>query len=118
MGDRHDYVALEWVKGEIAETLKQAHHAIETLLDDPQATPRWVIAWRASIRCTAVCRWSNSTARPCSPKRWSSWCAHAKDRVSHRDEGLHLLMQALGNCRFTSTGCRAPAATCRWWCCR
>ena len=24
MGDRHDYVALEWVKGEIAETLKQA----------------------------------------------------------------------------------------------
>ena len=30
MGDRHDYVALEWVKGEIAETLKQAHHAIET----------------------------------------------------------------------------------------
>ncbi len=38
MGDRHDYVALEWVKGEIAETLKQAHHAIETLLDDPQAT--------------------------------------------------------------------------------
>ena len=38
MGDRHDYVALEWVKGEIAETLKQAHHAIETQLDDPQAT--------------------------------------------------------------------------------
>ncbi len=23
MGDRHDYVALEWVKGEIAETLKR-----------------------------------------------------------------------------------------------
>ena len=32
MGDRHDYVALEWVKGEIAETLKQAHQAIELSL--------------------------------------------------------------------------------------
>ena len=32
MGDRHDYVALEWVKGEIAETLKQARQAL-TLLD-------------------------------------------------------------------------------------
>ena len=27
MGDRHDYVALEWVKGEIAETLKQAQQS-------------------------------------------------------------------------------------------
>lgn len=39
MGDRHDYVALEWVKGEIAETLKLAHQAIEAVLDDPQALP-------------------------------------------------------------------------------
>ena len=37
MVDRHDYVALEWVKGEIAETLKQAHQALEHLADDPQA---------------------------------------------------------------------------------
>ena len=38
MVDRHDYVALEWVKGEIAETLKQARSAldayVETLDDD------------------------------------------------------------------------------------
>ena len=27
MVDRHDYVALEWVKGDIAETLKQARSA-------------------------------------------------------------------------------------------
>lgn len=37
MVDRHDYVALEWVKGEIAETLKQAYQALEHLADDPQA---------------------------------------------------------------------------------
>ena len=37
MVDRHDYVALEWVKGEIAETLKQAYQALEHLADEPQA---------------------------------------------------------------------------------
>jgi chemosensory pili system protein ChpA (sensor histidine kinase/response regulator) len=35
MADRHDYVALEWVKGEIAETLKQARHALEAFIADP-----------------------------------------------------------------------------------
>ena len=36
MGDRHDYVALEWVKGEIAETLKQARHALEEFVENPE----------------------------------------------------------------------------------
>ena len=36
MGDRHDYVALEWVKGEIAETLKQARQALEAFVENPQ----------------------------------------------------------------------------------
>ncbi|HCF7240647.1 TPA: Hpt domain-containing protein [Pseudomonas aeruginosa] len=37
MGDRHDYVALEWVKGEIAETLKQA---LEAFVENPQDPTR------------------------------------------------------------------------------
>ncbi|GAB7528081.1 Hpt domain-containing protein [Pseudomonas sp. 3A(2025)] len=32
MPDRHDYVALEWVKGEIAETLRQARQALEVFV--------------------------------------------------------------------------------------
>lgn len=35
MGDRHDYVALEWVKGEIAETLKQARLSLEEHVGRP-----------------------------------------------------------------------------------
>jgi chemosensory pili system protein ChpA (sensor histidine kinase/response regulator) len=35
MADRHDYVALEWVKGEIAETLRQARQALDTFVDRP-----------------------------------------------------------------------------------
>ncbi|HHW1681688.1 TPA: Hpt domain-containing protein [Pseudomonas aeruginosa] len=40
MGDRHDYVALEWVKGEIAETLKQARQALEAFVENPQDPTR------------------------------------------------------------------------------
>ena len=32
MVDRHDYVALEWVKGDIAETLKQARSALDAFV--------------------------------------------------------------------------------------
>lgn len=35
MADRHDYVALEWLKGEIAETLRQARHALDEFIEDP-----------------------------------------------------------------------------------
>ena len=40
MGDRHDYVALEWVKGEIAETLKHARQALEAFVESPQDLTR------------------------------------------------------------------------------
>ncbi|BDB22465.1 sensor histidine kinase [Pseudomonas sp. CYM-20-01] len=33
MVDRHDYVALEWVKGDIAETLKQARSALDAYVE-------------------------------------------------------------------------------------
>ncbi|MFJ3485717.1 Hpt domain-containing protein [Pseudomonas sp. NPDC090202] len=35
MADRHDYVALEWVKGEIAETLKHARQALDSFVARP-----------------------------------------------------------------------------------
>ncbi|MGI3744751.1 MAG: Hpt domain-containing protein [Janthinobacterium lividum] len=35
MADRHDYVALEWVKGEIAETLTHARQALDTFVARP-----------------------------------------------------------------------------------
>jgi chemosensory pili system protein ChpA (sensor histidine kinase/response regulator) len=35
MADRHDYVALEWVKGEIADTLAHARQALDTFVARP-----------------------------------------------------------------------------------
>ena len=37
MVDRHDYVALEWVKGEIAHTLRQARLALDAYAQQPAA---------------------------------------------------------------------------------
>jgi len=36
MAEHHDYVALEWVKGEIEETLKQAEQALEAYVESPE----------------------------------------------------------------------------------
>ena len=97
MGDRHDYVALEWVKGEIAETLKVAHQAIETLLDDPQAT-------HALSECLACLHQVHGSlqmvefygAALLAEEMEHLTSALQQNRVSHRDETLHLLLQALG----------------------
>ncbi|MCH8531439.1 MAG: Hpt domain-containing protein [Saccharospirillum sp.] len=40
MAERRDYVALEWVKGEIDETLKQARQSLEAYVDTPDDTTR------------------------------------------------------------------------------
>ena len=97
MGDRHDYVALEWVKGEIAETLKQAHHAIEIQLDDPQAT-------HALSECLACIHQVHGSlqmvefygAALLAEEMEQLVIALQEGRVSHRDEALHLMLQALG----------------------
>ncbi|QVW23003.1 Hpt domain-containing protein [Pseudomonas hormoni] len=97
MGDRHDYVALEWVKGEIAETLKVAHQAIETLLDDPQAT-------HALSECLACIHQVHGSlqmvefygAALLAEEMEKLTAALQQNRVSHRDEAIHLLLQAIG----------------------
>ncbi|MBD9605838.1 MULTISPECIES: Hpt domain-containing protein [Pseudomonas] len=97
MGDRHDYVALEWVKGEIAETLKQAHRAIETLIDDPQAT-------HALSECLACVHQVHGSlqmvefygAALLAEEIEQLTCALQQNRVSHRDEAIRLLLHALG----------------------
>ncbi|QJI43660.1 response regulator [Pseudomonas sp. ADAK2] len=97
MGDRHDYVALEWVKGEIAETLKQAHQALEQLLDDPQAT----YALGECLACIHQVHGGLQMvefygAALLAEEMEQLTAALQQNRVSHRDEAIHLLRQALG----------------------
>ncbi|SDA93952.1 chemosensory pili system protein ChpA (sensor histidine kinase/response regulator) [Pseudomonas sp. NFACC15-1] len=97
MGDRHDYVALEWVKGEIAETLKQAHLALNRLVDDPQASD-------ALGQCLACIHQVHGSLQMVEfygaallAEEMEQLCAALRDnRVTHRDEAISLLSQALG----------------------
>ena len=97
MGDRHDYVALEWVKGEIAETLRQAHQAIEAVLDDPQSVP----GLDECLACIHQVHGSLQMVEFYGAALLAEEMEHLvealqHERVSHRDEALHLLLQALG----------------------
>lgn len=97
MGDRHDYVALEWVKGEIAETLRQAHQAIEAVLDDPQSVP----GLDECLACIHQVHGSLQMVEFYGAALLAEEMEHLvealqNERVSHRDEALHLLLQALG----------------------
>ncbi|WP_367086195.1 Hpt domain-containing protein [Pseudomonas sp. HOU2] len=97
MGDRHDYVALEWVKGEIAETLRLAHQAIETVLDDPQVTP-------GLDECLAYIHQVHGSlqmvefygAALLAEEMEHLVEALQQGHIAHRDEALHLLLQAFG----------------------
>ncbi|MCG8394062.1 MAG: Hpt domain-containing protein [Pseudomonadales bacterium] len=40
MSDRHDYLALDWVRGEIQETLNQAQQALEAFVETPDDATR------------------------------------------------------------------------------
>lgn len=97
MVDRHDYVALEWVKGEIAETLRQAYQALEHLADEPQAL-------EALDHCLEGIHQVHGSlqmvefygAALLAEEMEQLAMALQQDRVAHRDEALRLLRQAIG----------------------
>lgn len=73
MGDRHDYVALEWVKGEIAETLKQARQALEAFVENPQDPTRMRFCLTYVHQVQGTLQMVEFYGAPCSPRKWSSW---------------------------------------------
>ena len=96
MGDRHDYVALEWVKGEIAETLKQAHQALDHLVDEPQA----VDALDQCLECIHLVHGSLQMvefygAALLAEEMEALALALRESRVARRDEAIYLLRQAI-----------------------
>ncbi|OLF50949.1 Hpt domain-containing protein [Pseudomonas chlororaphis] len=96
MGDRHDYVALEWVKGEIAETLKQAHQALDHLVDEPQA----VAALDQCLACIHQVHGSLQMvefygAALLAEEMEALALALRESRVAQREEAIYLLRQAI-----------------------
>jgi len=97
MGDRHDYVALEWVKGEIAETLKQAHLALNRLVDDPQAVDALGQCLACIHQVHGGLQMVEFYGAALLAEEMEQLCIALQDnRIAHRDEAISLLRQALG----------------------
>ncbi|KAF1028621.1 MAG: Chemotaxis protein CheA [Pseudomonas sp.] len=95
MVDRHDYVALEWVKGEIADTLKQARAALDAYIDtgSPDAVAQ-------SLACIHQVHGSLQMVEFYGAALFAEEMealaqALQAGRVSGREEGIRLLQQAL-----------------------
>ncbi|GAB3471662.1 hybrid sensor histidine kinase/response regulator [Azotobacter salinestris] len=96
MGDRHDYVALEWVKGEIAETLKQARHALEAFVESPQdlSRIRFCLAYIHQVQGTLQMVEFYGAALLAEEMEQLAQ-AMLDGRTGSRGEALEVLMQAI-----------------------
>lgn len=96
MGDRHDYVALEWVKGEIAETLKQARQALESYVENPQDPTRmgFCLAYIHQVRGTLQMVEFYGAALLAEEMEYLAQ-ALIDATVSSQSEALEVLMQAI-----------------------
>ncbi|WP_448678795.1 Hpt domain-containing protein [Pseudomonas nicosulfuronedens] len=96
MGDRHDYVALEWVKGEIAETLKQARQALESYVENPQDPTRmgFCLAYIHQVRGTLQMVEFYGAALLAEEMEYLTQ-ALIDGKTSSQSEALEVLMQAI-----------------------
>ncbi|WP_106802395.1 Hpt domain-containing protein [Pseudomonas sp. S5D5] len=96
MVDRHDYVALEWVKGDIAETLKQARSALDTYVDtsDGDAIAECLAGIHQVHGALQMVEFYGAALLAEEIEELA--LALQAGRVSRRDESIRLLQQALG----------------------
>ncbi|MFZ6045912.1 Hpt domain-containing protein [Pseudomonas sp. CR3202] len=96
MTDRHDYVALEWVKGEIAETLKQARQALEAFVENPQdpTRMRFCLTYIHQVQGTLqMVEFYGAALLAEEMERLAQ--ALMEGRATNRGEALEVLMQAI-----------------------
>ncbi|WP_300724722.1 Hpt domain-containing protein [Pseudomonas sp.] len=94
MVDRHDYVALKWVKGEIADTLKQAREVLETYAQQPTAQGLAQCLERIHKVHGSLLMVEFYGAALLAEEMEKLLIALQQGRVSLRDEALRLLQQA------------------------
>ncbi|AZF02435.1 Signal transduction histidine kinase CheA [Pseudomonas orientalis] len=94
MVDRHDYVALEWVKGDIAETLKQARSALDAYVENGDAIDQCLAGIHQVHGALQMVEFYGAAllAEEIEALALALQAGH----VGQRDEGILLLQQALG----------------------
>ena len=96
MGDWHDYVALEWVKGEIVETLKQARQALEAYVENPQDLTRMRFCLTYVHQVHGTLQMVEFFGAALLAEEMEQLAQAMLDgRVSNQNEALEVLMQAI-----------------------
>lgn len=96
MGERPDYVALTWLKGEIGEALRQARQSLENYVEAPQDA----LQMRSCLSCLHQVRGSLQIlelrgAVLLAEEMEQLGLALLEGQVAQRDEALALLIQAV-----------------------
>lgn len=96
MGDRHDYVALDWVKGEIEEVLKQAQYELEAYVEAPDDTARlkFCLTYLHQVRGTLQMVEFYGAAMLAEEMEMVVQ-SMLDDTISHTNEAREVLMQAI-----------------------
>lgn len=119
MSDRHDYLALDWVRGEIQETLNQAQQALEAFVDTPDDATRMRFCQAHLHQVYGTLQMVEFYGAALLAEEMEKLAqALLEGRVGNVADGQETLMRAILQLPPIWTGWPATAATCRWCCCR
>ena len=96
MADNHDYVALDWVRGEIEQTLLQARTALESFVDTPDDTTQLTFCLNYIHQVHGTLQMVEFYGASLLAEEMEQLCQALIDgKVSNQEESLEVLMEAL-----------------------
>lgn len=96
MFEDSEYNALNWVKGEIEETLNQARHALESYVENPKDTAqlRFCVTYLHQVRGTLQMIELYGAALLCEELEYVA-LALLQDQIQNRDDAYEVLLRAI-----------------------
>lgn len=96
MADNHDYVALDWVRGEIEQTLSQARTALESYVESPEDSTQLTFCLNYIHQVHGTLQMVEFYGAALLAEEMEQLCQSMIDeKVASRDESLEVLMGSL-----------------------
>ncbi|WP_197479629.1 Hpt domain-containing protein, partial [Oleiphilus sp. HI0132] len=96
MGNNHDYIALDWVKGEIKQTLSQAQIALEAYVENKEDTPQITFCLNYIHQVHGTLQMVEFYGAALLAEEMEKLCqALIEDKVASVQEALEVLMDSL-----------------------
>jgi chemosensory pili system protein ChpA (sensor histidine kinase/response regulator) len=96
MANNHDYIALDWVKGEIKQTLSQAQHALEAFVENNQDTPQMTFCLNHIHQVHGTLQMVEFYGAALLAEEMEKLCqVMIEDKVANMEEAQEVLMDSL-----------------------